>query len=115
MFEHRAGVGPGELAILEGQVAPVGLDEPHARIDRLQKAGVVDADRGHPVLMRVPGLQIVGMVVAAVRCGADVDDAVGLAHARGLDEPLEHLAPLVAGDAHRQGVRPRDVVLGVDA
>ncbi len=107
-------MGPVEFAIFERQVAAVRLHEPHPRIDGLQEAGVVDPHRGHPMFMRVPGLQVVGVVIAAIRGGADVDDGLRLADSRGLHETFEHPPALIAGDAHRQGVRLGDVVLGVD-
>ncbi len=114
VLQHRAGVGVIEAVVVERQVAPVGPDEFHPRILALQEPRVVDPHGGDLVLPRMPGLQIVGVLVAAVAGGPDVDDGVGRSRRHGRHEAGEHLAALVAGDLDRQGFRLGQVVLGVD-
>ena len=101
---------------LPGKVmpAPVGANEGQAGVKLCQEGRIVDAGSAEAHLMRIPGGEIVGVIIAAVARDAEIKHRVLQPWRGKRDEGAEHLATLMEGDARRQAVRRGDIVLGVD-
>ena len=102
-----------ERLITKRQPQTVRHDEPRPRILVAQKRRVIDSDRRNHILVRIPSLQIVRGLVAAVRRDADIEDAFFGRNPRIQHEPAEHLAALVRRNSDRQAPGRGDIVLGV--
>src|SRR6266567_3384805 len=73
---------------------------------------VLDYGGGNTVLVRIPGREIVRVVVALIAGRAYVEYGIARSDAK-TRKRVEDLAPLIAGDPCRQRSRPRDIVLGI--
>ena len=98
----------------EWQLATVGANKRYARVLRFKKRCVVDADSGDPCFLRVPRLQIVRVLVAAVARHPDVENRIAPCNLCRCEKRFEHFSPLIRGDPDRQGVGPSYIVLGIN-
>jgi hypothetical protein len=102
MLEHGTRMHEIEAAVAERQAPAVGLHEPHPGIGARKEAGGVDADGDDALTVRIPGFEIVGVVVAPVAGRADIEDGVRGLDARIGEEARIHAPAHQAGDADRQ-------------
>jgi hypothetical protein len=61
---------------------------------------IIDADSRNPAFVRVPGLEIVRVIVITIAGGSHVENRVVRPNPQGIPEPLEHPA-LVPSDPDR--------------
>jgi hypothetical protein len=113
MLDNRGGVNDIEGGVAERQGERVRLHEAHAGIERRQERGVVEPDRRHPVLVRIPRFQIVRRFVGPLGGRTDVEHRILCAGEGVGEEAREHLAALMRGDFHRQALGCGNIVLGI--
>jgi hypothetical protein len=104
-----------ERRIAKRQIAAIGADKAQARIKRAQKGRIVEPNSRDGCLVRVPGAEVIGMIVAAVARDTYIEDRVLRPRRGKRHEGTEHLAALTLGDASRQAVRRGGIVLGINS
>src|SRR4051812_29514210 len=66
VLQHRTRMNNIEATVLERQVTPVASDKGKTRITHLEKPSIVQANRSNSLFVRIPGFEVVRVIVAAV-------------------------------------------------
>src|SRR6266436_1659073 len=82
----------------ERQIMSIRPHELDARIHRLDKPSIVNADGRDPAFVRIPGFEIIRMIVTAIACGSDVENRVKGFDVHRFYETFKHLPALVPGN-----------------
>src|ERR1700682_5334695 len=98
----------------EWQGATVGTNKRPPGGLRLKKRCVVDADSSDVCFLRVPRLQIVRVLVAAVARYPDIENGITLCNLCRCEKRFEHFSPLIRGDPDWPGVGPSYIVLRIN-
>lgn len=114
MLDDGARVREVEGAVRERQLPAIGAPERHAGVNLLEKRGIVESDRGDPRLVRIPGLEVIRMIVRTIACCAHIDNRVLRLDTKLEKEAAVHSSALMPSDPHGEALRRSDVVLSVD-